>query len=344
MKKLSLLLLWVVLILSACNQSTFRKGKDNLEYKIIPNGNGPKIQYGNFMHIDFATFYNNGKKDSLLNDSRVSGNPIIELLDSVSTPPAYFQILTQLRKGDSVVIRILSDSAFSKMPDQMPPFIKKGHYLMTTVKVNDIYTSKKQADSARSASLVLLQKRDSIKLLAQAAIDEKILQDYFAKNNIKPLKGEKGTYVQIIEPGTGNSIDTSVVVKTNYTGKTLDGKMFDSNTDPSKGHAEPFNVNMTNDPSLGVRVIGGWTDGMKLLKKGAKAKFYIPSGQAYGPQGAGSDIPPNSVLMFDIEVLDVLNKQQAKVAAQAQAKKMEEMQKHYMDSISKAGKADSARK
>ncbi|MBP9097301.1 MAG: FKBP-type peptidyl-prolyl cis-trans isomerase [Ferruginibacter sp.] len=339
MKKVSSLLLLVVVIFTACKEASFKKGLDDLEYKIISDGKGPKLQYGNYMQIEFATYYNTGKKDSLLNDSRTSGNPVIEILDSVATPPAYFNILTQLKKGDSVVIRILSDSAFKKAPDQMPPFIKKGHMLLTTVKLVNIFKSKSEADSARNAYIAEQGKKDSINAIAQLVKDDKILSDYIAKNNIKAVKTANGTYVEIIQPGTGNMIDTSVVVKTNYTGRTIDGKMFDSNTDPSKGHVMPFNVNMTNNPALGQPVIKGWTDGLKLLNKGAKAKFYIPSTLGYGAQGAGEDIAPNSVLLFDIEVLDVLNKEQALADIQVQNKKMQEMQKRYMDSVSNLQKS-----
>ena len=177
MKKVSSLLLLVVVIFTACKEASFKKGLDDLEYKIISDGKGPKLQYGNYMQIEFATYYNTGKKDSLLNDSRTSGNPVIEILDSVATPPAYFNILTQLKKGDSVVIRILSDSAFKKAPDQMPPFIKKGHMLLTTVKLVNIFKSKSEADSARNAYIAEQGKKDSINAIAQLVKDDKILSD-----------------------------------------------------------------------------------------------------------------------------------------------------------------------
>jgi FKBP-type peptidyl-prolyl cis-trans isomerase len=342
MRKIASFMLLAMIVFSSCNPS-FKKGKDGLEYKIISDGNGPKIQYGNYMQLNFATYYSTGIKDSMLNDSRKQGPPIIEMLDSISTPPAYFQILRQLRKGDSVVIRILTDSAYKTAPDQMPPFFKKGHYVLTTLKIVDVFTTKGQADSARAGAMVEQQKRDSINAIAQNAIDGKILADYFAKNNIKAVKAPLGTYVEIIQPGTGNNADTSVVVKTNYTGRTMDGKVFDSNTDPSKGHVEPFNVNLTNNPALGQNVIPGWKDGFKMLNKGAKARFYIPSSLAYGAKGAGADIAPNSVLIFDIEVLDLLNKTQALAAIEEQNKKMQEMQKHYMDSIQNK-RADTTKK
>lgn len=344
MRKISSFMVLAVILFSACNNPSFKKGKDGLEYKIISNGSGSKIQYGNYMQLHFATFYNTGTKDSLLNDSRTQGAPVIEVLDSISTPPAYFEILRQLRKGDSVVIRTLTDSAFKRSPEQMPPFFKKGHYVLTTLKIVDIFTTKEKADKARETAMEEMKKRDSIDAIAQNVKDEKILADHFAKNNIKAVKAPMGTYVEITQPGTGNNVDTSVVVKVNYTGKTLDGKVFDSNTDPSKGHVEPLNVNMTNNPALGINVITGWKDGLTMLNKGAKAKFYIPSSIAYGKQGAGADIAPNTVLMFEIEVLDLLTKAQAQAAEQEKNKKMQEMQKRYMDSMQKNNPAPDKQK
>ena len=272
----------------------------------------------------------------MLNDSRTNGVPIIEPFDSTSVPPEYFKILSQVKKNDSLVIRLLVDSMFAQNPSSMPPFIKKGYHFITTVKVLNIFNTREQADSCNVAEMKIKQVKDSvdgIKILEQ---DGKTLQNFFKKNNIKVTKTALGAYVEMIQPGTGMMIDTSVVVKVNYTGRTLEGKMFDSNTDSSKGHVEPLNVNMTNDMSLGTAVIKGWTDGLKMLNKGAKAKFYIPSPLAYGKQKVGEDIAANSILVFDIEVLDVLTKEQAK--AEVEAKKMERKlkQKIYMDSIKKA--------
>ncbi len=346
MRKISYVMVAAILTLSACSSDAFKKGDEGLEYKIVSEGSGQKVKYGEFLQIHVGQFYNTGKMDSVLTNTRTTA-PLIEVLDSVSTPPQYFKILNQLRKGDSLVIRILSDSAFKKMPQNMPPFIKKGHYLVTTVKVLNIFTSREQADSARNAEMAVAQKRDSIDNIATLKEDDKKLNDYFAKNNIKAVKAPQGTYVQIITPGTGNNADTSVVAKTNYTGRTLEGKTFDSNTDPAFNHVEPYNVNMTNDPSLGSRSIKGMTDGMTLLNKGAKAKFYIPSSLGYGKQGAGADIGPNAILVFDIEVLDLLDKAKAAADLKAVNQKMQDLQKHMMDSIQNSrakAKADTSKK
>ncbi len=336
MKKISLVLGVAVIALSACTDS-FKKGDEGIEYKIVSKGSGEVAGYGEFLHMQVAQFYNNGKTDSLLSDTRTSPQgAAFEVMDTTNMPPAYFKILRQLKKGDSLVIRILVDSAFKNSPQGIPPFFEKGRYLLTTAKVLNIYKTREQADSARMVAMEEAQENVK-KLDAETLVkDDKTLQEYFKKNNIQVQKAPKGTYVQILQPGTGAAIDTSVIVKTNYTGTTMEGKKFDSNTDPAFNHVEPLLVNMTSDPSLGTSVIPGWTDGMTLLSKGAKAKFYVPSSLAYGSQAAGPDIKPNSILIFEVEIVDVLSKQQAMAAQAESQKKMQEMQQKYMDSMQKA--------
>jgi len=324
MRKISYLLI-VITALTACSEP-FKRGDDGLEYKIIADGNGEKVKYGNYMQLHIAQYYATGKKDSLISDSRTA-IPAFEILDSVRTPMPYFKILSQLRKGDSLVIRVLSDTLFKKNPESMPPFIKKGHMLITTVKMLNFFISKEQSDSARQGEITIAEKKQTEKDALTIKGDDKTLNDYFAKNNIKVVKAPMGTYVEIIKPGTGKNIDTSVVVKTNYTGRLMNGtRPFDSNTDSTFGHLEPLFVNMTKDPSLGITVIQGWNDGLTLLNKGAKAKFYIPSALGYGSRGMGQDIPANSILFFDIEVVDILNREQAAKAVGEERRKMEAMQ------------------
>lgn len=335
MRKFSFLCLGVIFMVS-CKQN-FQKGPKGLEYKIISNGNGTSMKYGDFMQMQIAQYINNGKTDSLMSDTRTSSGAVIQPLDSMSIPPDYYKIISKMKNGDSLVLRMLADSLIAQNPGGMPPFIKKGYYLLTTVKLLNVFKNQSQADSARNAEMILQRAKDSVANIELLKQDEKAIQNYLKKNNISnATKAPLGTYVQIIQAGTGAQLDTSVVVKVNYTGKTMDGKVFDSNTDPSKGHVEPFLVNLTNDRSLGNPVINGWYDGLKMLNKGAKAKFFIPSTLAYGKQGAGADIKPNSILIFDIEVVDVLSKEQAKAEAEKVQKERMEKQKKFLDSMKNA--------
>lgn len=136
----------------------------------------------------------------------------------------------------------------------------------------------------------------------QKSIDDKILTDYFAKNNIKPTKTASGLYYLITRKGSGANARAGRQVTMNYIGKFLSGKVFDANVDET-GHL----VN-GRDPlqfTLGVgQVIKGWDEGVQLMNPGTKATLYLPSGIAYGPNGRGP-IPANGILVFDVELLAV---------------------------------------
>ena len=329
MKKVSFVLLAVVTLFAACS-TPFKKTKDGVEYKIISEKGGKILATGNIMELDVLVKY----KDSVIFSSVENGMPQFAVYDTAQFPPTYKEIFKTLHVGDSVVIKTSVDSLI-KLGQADTTYMKKGGFVLQTYKVKNTYATQEEADKSRDAAMkgaeVIMKRKEA----EQLAKDDKIITDYLKKNNITAVKAPLGTYVQIINPGTGNNIDTTVVVKTNYTGRTIDGKMFDSNTDPSKGHVQPFNVNMTSDQQLGG-VIKGWTDGMNLLKKGSVAKFFIPSSLAYGKQGAGQDIKPDAVLIFDIEVLDLITKQQALAEMDTMRKEMEAKQKQYMDSVSKA--------
>jgi len=96
--------------------------------------------------------------------------------------------------------------------------------------------------------------------------------------------------------GTGNHPEPGQTVFVHYTGMLLDGTKFDSSFD----RGEPLDF-----PIGQGQVIRGWDEGIALLKKGGKGTLYIPSPLAYGPRGAGADIPPNGVLKFEVELVDI---------------------------------------
>lgn len=117
--------------------------------------------------------------------------------------------------------------------------------------------------------------------------------EFLAKN--KKEKGvvetASGLQYRIIEKGNEVKPSESSNVMVKYTGKTLDGKVFDS-TDT------PISLNLG-------RVIDGWKEGMQLIGEGGKMTLWIPSDLAYGDRGAGSDIGPGELIIFDIELAAV---------------------------------------
>lgn len=123
---------------------------------------------------------------------------------------------------------------------------------------------------------------------------EKFLADNKAKAGIKTTAS--GLQYEVLTEGKGASPKATSVVKVHYTGTLTDGTKFDSSLD--RGQPTEFPLN---------QVIKGWTEGIQLMKVGGKSKFYIPSDLAYG-QNSPPSIPPNSVLVFEVELLDIVKK------------------------------------
>lgn len=325
------------LLLASCSQP-FKKAGNGIEYKIISEGKGDLIKAGNFFEIQFEQHYKGNNKDTLLFSSKDFSNQVVAL-DSNSIPPVYYKIFTQVRKGDSIVVKQLTDSVLKQGGNGMPPFIKKGAYITSNYKIVNVYLTKASADSAYKLQMLLAKSKDSLKAIDQLKKDDKVIADYIAANKIQAVKAPQGTYVQILSAGEGDVVDTSKVLKVYYTGKTLgDGKVFDSNKDPKFNHTELLPVSFNVPQGAQGSVIKGMTDGLSLLKKGAKAILYIPSSLAYGAQGAGGDIKPNANLIFEVEIVDAITTAQARAEDDARRKEMENMQKKAMDSVEKAQK------
>ena len=141
----------------------------------------------------------------------------------------------------------------------------------------------------------------------QAQKDEQILKEYFAKNGIKATRTPSGLYYTIKKKGSGDNAKVGQTVTMNYYGKLLDGKRFDSNGIDDNFNPVPMSPGRTafSFPLGAHRVIAGWDEAVQLLNKGEQAVIYLPSGIAYGPNGAGGAIPPNAVLVFDVEVVAI---------------------------------------
>ncbi len=103
-----------------------------------------------------------------------------------------------------------------------------------------------------------------------------------------------GLQYEVLTEGAGEHPKATDQVTVHYTGKNLDGSVFDSSVE--RGQPATFGLN---------QVIAGWTEGVQLMTPGAKYRFYIPSDLAYGERGAGSDIAPGATLMFDVELISV---------------------------------------
>ena len=345
MKQFIYLLTICAIAFTSCT-GDYKKGDNGLEYKIIAGDGGKKLALGNFLQIHITQSYKGQKSDTVLGDTR-DYMPRIEAFDSGSTPIAYLKILKNARKGDSLVIRLLVDSAYKNATQPMPPFMKKGGYIYTTIKMVNIFENREQADSANKAELKLngdkIYKNQVAKVekdiqmnKTQIGTDSKYIASYLEKYSTQAIRGNWGTFIAVHTEGTGEKIGHNSVVTVNYTGRTLDsGKVFDSNTDPKFKHHQPYDVSMSQ---VGAVIIG-WTDALSQMKKGTKATVYIPSSLGYGKNGNMPTIGPDANLVFDIEVLNVVSEEEAMAKAEEAKKKGEEARARLIDSMKNAHKS-----
>ncbi|MEM9917527.1 MAG: FKBP-type peptidyl-prolyl cis-trans isomerase [Bacteroidota bacterium] len=129
--------------------------------------------------------------------------------------------------------------------------------------------------------------------VSQADQDQNTIINYAIDKRLDVYRTPSGLYIQLLETGEGPAPTRARKVVAHYKGSLMDGTVFDSSYKRSK----PLEF------QLG-QVIAGWQEGLSLLKPGGKAILLVPSGLAYGPAGR-TGIPPNAVLRFDVELLEV---------------------------------------
>lgn len=143
-----------------------------------------------------------------------------------------------------------------------------------------------------------MQEKQQKQFEAELEANTKKGQEFLEQNKTEPgvQVTESGLQYKVLEEGNGPKPTAEDKVKVHYTGKLIDGTVFDSSIE--RGEPTEFNVN---------RVIPGWTEGLQLMSVGSKYMFYIPANIAYGERGAGQQIGPNETLIFEVELLEIVS-------------------------------------
>lgn len=130
----------------------------------------------------------------------------------------------------------------------------------------------------------------------QAKIDDKIIRDYLEEHDLEATAHSSGLYYHIIELGTGGRPDLYSTIEVKYKGYLTDGTVFDQTEEGETMTAILYNM------------IEGWQIGIPMMKRGGKGIFYIPSEMGYGDYEM-NDVPANSVLIFEIELVSITTTQ-----------------------------------
>jgi FKBP-type peptidyl-prolyl cis-trans isomerase FklB len=163
-----------------------------------------------------------------------------------------------------------------------------------------------QMRAALGALQAGLRKKQETEMAVAGDANKKAADAFLAENKSKQgvVVLPSGLQYKIIKEGTGPKPTATDTVECQYRGTLIDGKEFDSSY--KRGQAAKFPVN---------GVIKGWTEALQLMPVGSKWQLYVPGDLAYGNRGAGPDIGPNTLLIFDVELVSIQDKAAAKQPA-----------------------------
>jgi peptidylprolyl isomerase len=268
------------------NQITVQPSSTGVYYMETKKGSGKAPVKDNYASAHYTVYILGGDK---LFSTLDNGEPVDFKFGSQFENDGFMEVIGLMREGGKANAIVPSSAGFGAMGagSVVPPFSTL-YYEVELVKVlsTEEFERKQAEKEAQKQAENAQREKDESSLL------EKYLKD----NNITPTTILPSGLIYVEkQAGTGPKPLEGKKVKVHYTGKLLDGSVFDSSVD----RGEPFEF------PLGRRaVIEGWDQGIALMNEGGKATLIIPSKLAYKDRGAGDIIPPFSTLVFDVELIE----------------------------------------
>ena len=267
--------------------------------------NGVKPVEGDMLRISLVV---KTPTDSILTDSKDpkynrSGLTYYEFpLMKPEFSGSFEAALAMMAVGDSASFLVSVDSMYKTR--EMPPFLTKGTMLTYDVVLQKI-TAKAEVEALQKKQM----EEQQIMMAKMQGEEAATLAKYIADNKISTQPTATGLYYVETKKGNGKKPNPGDVVKVNYVGKTLDGKIFDTSFEAIAKEAGVFDERRKpyepiEFPLAQRQVIQGWEEGLLLMSPGSKGQLIIPSALGYGDQGGGP-IPPFSTLVFDMELISV---------------------------------------
>ena len=296
--KIATLLVAGMTLLAACSNDGFKTTDGGLHYRFDKvNKDGQQVQEGDVLvgemtfKFDTMTLFTNvGKADRIMQASP-------------NFPGNLHEGLLLMHVGDQATFAIEADTLAKFMqPDQMPPTYQRGtgQKFYYEINLQDIVT-KEELEEEREAFMAEAQQRQEN--------EPQMIADYVRDNGIAAKPNADGLYVIVKKRGNGPKVATGKEVAVNYTGRLLDGTMFDSSVESDAKEGDIHNPQRTYEPLTYTQgrgqLIPGWEQGVEGQPEGSQLQLIIPSALGYGPRGAGQLIPPFSPLVFDSEIVIV---------------------------------------
>ena len=291
----TILLATVLLLANAMTAQTegYQKTPTGLFYKIITKGEGAQPQVGELMDVSISCMVNDtiviipeSENTMMMGTSMFSGD--------------LFEGMAMMHVGDSASFIVDIDSTFVTLFQSpgLPWGLLPTDVMRFEVRLDDVYP---ESEYMQRVAAKLKQERDA--RVAQLKADhpnetadaEHELMEYLVSNRIRPAATESGLYYLKTQDGNGERPEFGQMVRVHYTGKLLDGTVFDSSYDRNEPIIFPVGVG---------QVIAGWDEGIMLMSKGEKGVLYIPYYLGYGDRAAGDKIAPFSNLIFEVELVD----------------------------------------
>ena len=286
--------MYLSVLFFGCKRSKVRFTSSGMKYEAHKENSGPKAKKGDFITIDMVYKTEN---DSVLFDSKNNKLPMRFQLAKSPFSGSMEEGISYLAVGDSATFYVSADSMIRKVFSKLagdgyvrPDFLKTGSFLKFDIKLVRIQS---ELDAAQE----MFRKLDQL-----AASEKASIEKYILDHHIKETPDANGIYIIKTKQSNSTFADSGRTVEINYTGKFINGQVFDSNHQSGK----PYSFVVGKED-----VIRGWDIAFKQLRQGESATLIIPSLCAYGEEGLRNKvngtylIPPNAALLFDVDVLAV---------------------------------------
>ena len=294
------LALTMTALMTACNSNNFKQSENGLLYRFeTQNTEGAQPQPGDvlvgelILTMDGDTLFTN------------AGNPdrIFQVAEAPMFKGDIVEGLQMMHVGDRAALKIPADSiANFVMESQMPAQYKKGsgQYIVYDITLMDLVTKDELAQEQANFIEEMNQRKEN---------EPATLAKYIADNNITVKPTKSGLYIIVNKKGNGPKVAAGKKVTVNYTGRLLDGTLFDTSREADAKEANKADKGRKYEPmsyTVGAQpMIKGWEEGIMGQTVGSDITLVMPSELAYGGRGAGKDIMPYSPLVFNITIESV---------------------------------------